>query len=174
MLVDNGESHYGEPTSSADFLERFEPTRHPYIKLSVLMKNDNLCEVPEEFIFSKDFGRIENSQPWTHQDRVVFGRDAQPRNRENVSTIDINLRQNNKVSHKHCQLLLNEGWKQPRKLTGGFLEFLKIASRKESVWYRLPHELYRLVWEMLGSLPKFYLQDIGSKFGTFVKLTAKT
>lgn len=81
IIIEAMELHAEEPLMEGNFLERFDPSQDAYIKLSVLMKNDNLGEVPEEFVFSKDFGRVENSQIWRHQDRVIFGRDAQPSHR---------------------------------------------------------------------------------------------
>lgn len=174
FIVESADQSQEENDQAGRLLDQFDPTKHAYVQVSLLAKNDNLGAMPEEYLFSKDFGRIDDSQPWLKQDRVLFGRDTQPHNADHPPVLDINLRQNNRVSHRHCQLILKEGWKKPRRLTLDFLEFLKVASRKNNPWSQLPHELYRLIYSMFDFRPKFYIQDLGSKYGTFLRLTAKT
>lgn len=43
---------------------RFDPTRHPHIKLSLQLKNNNLNEAPGEFVFTRDFGRLDCPHRW--------------------------------------------------------------------------------------------------------------
>lgn len=43
---------------------KFDPIIHPHLVLSLQLKNNNLSEAPAEFVFTKDFGRLDCPHRW--------------------------------------------------------------------------------------------------------------
>ena len=82
------------------------------------------------------------------------------------------------VSRVHCRILYQDGFKQKKRLIPkAYMEFFKVFSdkhlaRNPKVPY-FPKELRILIISFLRKPRKFYIQDMGSVHGTYVKLKCR-
>ncbi|CAG9335936.1 unnamed protein product [Blepharisma stoltei] len=75
------------------------------------------------------------------------------------------------ISRKHCELEYQFGFKGTIPLN--FFNFLLARLPKNesrSVWYNLPIEICILIFEFFKEPTGFYAKDLGSKFGTFIRI----
>ena len=80
------------------------------------------------------------------------------------------------ISRTHCKIIYKHGFRTRRAMSEGFLEFLKLFSvraRAPASVY-LPRELRRLIFSYYREPHKFYITDVGSVYGTYIRITKES
>lgn len=62
-------------------------------------------EALEQYVFSRDFGKITKRGWWANADQVMIGRS------KTSEDVDVNLFSDRHVSYRHCVIRLNTGWR---------------------------------------------------------------
>jgi hypothetical protein len=79
------------------------------------------------------------------------------------------------ISRVHCRIIYQDGFKEKKRLMPkAFMEFFKVFSDKHlernprALYF--PKEIRMLILSFLRKPRKFYIQDMGSVHGTYLKL----
>jgi hypothetical protein len=76
------------------------------------------------------------------------------------------------ISRIHCKIIYKDGFCVERPIPKYFLQFLMVTHNKKSNsnWKFMPPHILRHVWQFLKPLNKFYLVDIGSVYGSYIRV----
>jgi hypothetical protein len=76
------------------------------------------------------------------------------------------------ISRIHCKIQLT-GFKTNKPVPDSFLVFLMLKHKKShkiSFWSKLPNQFFHSIWEFIQPERKFTIVDIGSVYGTYLKI----
>ncbi|KAL4454184.1 hypothetical protein ABPG74_012141 [Tetrahymena malaccensis] len=154
--------------------------QEPYMKVTVMKTNqDNSNQNNIYYITPK--GMVKSKKN-TATDDIIIGRQEsakQPEPSQNgepneIHPNDIVLPPTDRaISRIHCKLIYKYGFRIPRLVPDDFFLFLKGIKRGSflvNIPQRIPDVVLRLIWKFVRPKNSFYIVDIGSAQGTFIKI----
>jgi len=144
----------------------------PYLKLTVLRTSFEKNSVMEHYVTSR--GMLGSNRNTDHDD-IMIGR--QQATADGIVPNDICLYYSDRaISRVHAKIVTKYGFSGHRKMPEDFLAFLMMSHQRlgaESPGFHLPEGLYRHIFSFIKEPKKFWIVDLGSSFGTYVKLKAE-
>ncbi|EAS04382.4 FHA domain protein (macronuclear) [Tetrahymena thermophila SB210] len=159
--------------------QEYDP-QEPYMKVTVMKTNqDNSILNNVYYITPK--GMVKSKKN-TATDDIIIGRQEsakQPELTQNgepneIHPNDIVLPPTDRaISRIHCKIIYKHGFHIPRLVPDDFFLFLKGIKRSSflvNIPQRIPDVVLRLIWKFVRPKNSFYIVDIGSAQGTFIKI----
>eukprot|EP01016_Furgasonia_blochmanni_P008491 TRINITY_DN13449_c0_g2_i3.p1 TRINITY_DN13449_c0_g2~~TRINITY_DN13449_c0_g2_i3.p1 ORF type:complete len:368 (+),score=55.88 TRINITY_DN13449_c0_g2_i3:61-1104(+) len=142
----------------------------PHLKLTVIKCSTDVTNPPEYVVTPR--GMIGSHRNTDHDD-LTIGR--QHETVEGIIPNDIILSTEDRaISRIHCRLIYKYGFKIPRPIPDAFVAFLMMTHPRlgeKSPGKKLPAHLLRLIYSFFKDPLRFYIVDVGSAYGTYVKLS---
>lgn len=141
----------------------------PCMKLKVVRTSFEKNSIIEFYITSR--GML-NSYRNTDHDDIIIGR--QQNTPEGIIPNDICLFNSDAaISRVHAKIITKYGFNSPREIPDYFMAFLMMSHKrvgKNSAGKLLYKSLYRYIFSFIKEPKKFWVTDLGSSFGTYLKL----
>ncbi|KRW99875.1 SMAD/FHA domain [Pseudocohnilembus persalinus] len=144
----------------------------PYMKITILRNtNTQLNEQPQEYFINAN--GMKDTKKNTDNNDIIIGRQFSTTNdqQQEIHPNDIVLASNDRaISRIHCKIIYKEGFLKSNIQTD-FQVFLGCThKRSNSIWKKMPCYLMQIVLDFVRPEKKFYLVDIGSVYGTFIRV----
>lgn len=174
-LPPNASQDYYKISTRQKVVEPFDERVHPHMRISVT-KSNLMGDNERQYIVTQH-GMLGTKKNTDIKDIMIgrqsaFTNNQQQEVRPNDIILSPNIQSDRTISRIHCKILYDQVFCQKRKIPEYFTSFLLITNcaRSQSVWRGLPEHICRLVWEYAQPRKVFYIVDIGSILGTYLRV----